>query len=722
MRKLLGALALLVLFAVPALAQNQQITGNLTAADSGSCATSTVTVGSAVSLALNATSGATIVQLSGTWSATVAFQSTADGTHWVSVAGYQAGTGATTTSSNGAWQINVAGFTGVRACVSSYSSGTAFVVLTSSPASASSSSSGGLGPATPEFAIYVSPFCGGASNCYPVYDDGQVVWNNATYSSGSPDVACSACTFTASDVGKIFFATNVLYPGYTSQLTSVVSCPQTTIKTVTDSHDIVLNANCTANSITETPIIWGSDDSTNLATAWNAVVAACSTLQLPGINAESNGPAVMLVQQAEFNTSAGTPTRANCGLGAEAQRSGIGIHGVDISASYLIATPNFNFSTCTYGISGKACLASVNDGANFTDFSIWGGGVSNPSGATSNVIMEVDGVASVTPTSGNNTLSRINIMGWGAGSAGIGVGLQLDGGTLQCQSVNVDGAGMDAVKVTGSGSAQGCSLLTAFDTWDDNIVVTGGATFSTSTGIYGITGNSSGGCAVGVTGGGTWASTGDFIGNVSVGPSNGICVGYAASIGVGAGTATLFGTTVSMGNVLGTAAYIGSSNGKLYASASAFTITGSGSTGVYNTGSFFDLGGNRVSGPTNYACVTCVGLFGSPSITGVTLATTGVALTSGWGSGTTVSAASGDSHSFSFTITLAGTTTTPVATVTFPTPYLVAPKNCIAQTPAGTDPLAGTVTVGTPSATAVTFSYTGTFTATDTIIQGAICN
>ena len=64
----------------------------------------------------------------------------------------------------------------------------------------------------------------------------------------------------------------------------------------------------------------------------------------------------MLVQQAEFNTAAGTLSRATCSLGTEALRSGLGLRGVDISSTVIVPTPNFSFTTCTYGLSGNGCF------------------------------------------------------------------------------------------------------------------------------------------------------------------------------------------------------------------------------------------------------------------------------------------------------------------------------------------------------------------------------
>jgi hypothetical protein len=214
-----------------------------------------------------------------------------------------------------------------------------------------------------------------------------------------------------------------------------------------------------------------------------------------------------------------------------------------------------------------------------------------------------------------------------------------------------------------------------------------------------------------------WRSHGDWIGNGSFTPSG---TGSAAVCSWGAG---------NIFNALGSYVVDTASNGNGYACqvsgplliASGTTFTGAGSGGAINNVNagclFKDLGGNSfTNGIVNSVAAP---IYGSASITGATLATGGVGLTSGWSS-STVTAASGDSHSMTFTITLAGTPTTgAVATVTFPTAYLAAPKSCIQQS-SGTQVLTS-VAVGTPSTTAVTFTYTGTLTAANTIIENVIC-
>jgi len=156
-------------------------------------------------------------------------------------------------------------------------------------------------------------------------------------------------------------------------------------------------------------------------------------------------------------------------------------------------------------------------------------------------------------------------------------------------------------------------------------------------------------------------------------------------------------------------------------------------SGGSGAGNVYDLGGNYFQ-TCQSAFGSCapattglysgtMNFFGSQSATGIAQTTTNIALTSGWGSGTNVTAAAGDSHSMTFSITLAGSSSSgSVVTVTFPTPFLVAPLNCYVTSTTGTDAsLLTSVVVGTPSATSVTLTYNGTLTAADTIIEGLVC-
>lgn len=71
------------------------------------------------------------IQISGTWSATLQFEGTVDGTNWVALEVRKPtdGSRSSSTTANGLWVAQVAGFKAVRVRASAYTSGTASVTF-----------------------------------------------------------------------------------------------------------------------------------------------------------------------------------------------------------------------------------------------------------------------------------------------------------------------------------------------------------------------------------------------------------------------------------------------------------------------------------------------------------------------------------------------------------------------------------------------------------------
>ena len=133
--KITNILLVLLLTAGSVFAQNETRPtqrGNLNAS-SASCTPSNAASTVALTVGPN-DSGATIQIGTGTFSATVSFAVTADGTNWVSTTGSPvvAGAGVTSATSAGAWQVNVTGMSGVCAFVSTFVSGLVPVTVKSS--------------------------------------------------------------------------------------------------------------------------------------------------------------------------------------------------------------------------------------------------------------------------------------------------------------------------------------------------------------------------------------------------------------------------------------------------------------------------------------------------------------------------------------------------------------------------------------------------------------
>ena len=139
-------ICLLFLFAAPVLAQ-QSVTANLNAQDTGAC----TTTGACLVLNLATNAGAAVIQVDGTFGETVQFEGIPiNGSSWVSVNGAPVGgaTAVTSTTTPGAWRVTASGLGSVRARVSGYTSGSAAVVISQSPASASLGGNGSSGSGT----------------------------------------------------------------------------------------------------------------------------------------------------------------------------------------------------------------------------------------------------------------------------------------------------------------------------------------------------------------------------------------------------------------------------------------------------------------------------------------------------------------------------------------------------------------------------------------------
>jgi len=560
---------------------------------------------------------------------------------------------------------------------------------------------------------------------YGVKADTRWTWT-ATTTLGSNSISCpnNDCNFTSADNGKICFATNANPAGFNSQKSTTVILPQGTL-TVTGAQTATCSGGNATTSLTGAALfVWGSDDSSNLASAWSAAQTVCGTLQLPGVNSQGNGPGAMLVQSAQFNT---TSVASGCTAQVGGSRHGLGVRGININSTFIIPTPNFDFATCPTVAVLPSCFLSIVDGGIVSDLSIWGAGNSNPgAGLTGKAIALSDAVD-------NAVWENVSIMGWGANATnGIGFGLVFGGGEFKGFHINVDGAGQTACRfVANAASAGGVPVfmhgLTCWDTaveglWVDGQSAANVQPFVSIGGSYGSSGGSSG-CLIGISGGGIFTSIGDMIGN-GQSSGNGVCVGYAQTgTQTGAGTANFQGSTINVLNASG-GQHIFLNGATNHASMinTLFKGTAPANGAIFtanNAASYFqDLGGNDWTGVTGGFPSAFKGsgtIYGSQSLATTALTTGGVATTSGWGTGPSVAvAAFSNSISGNFTITV-GTTpgANPVAILTFPVAYLVAP-HCSATQIGGTQTQAF-VKTGTPTTTSVAFTWVGTPTAGNTI-------
>jgi hypothetical protein len=135
MRKTLAVIVLTLALTAGMAAQTcsgRACSGNITATNA-SCITT-----ACVALNLPTNSGAATLTLTGTFSATLAFEGAGDGKTFVALNCYPSNsvTAATSATAVGTFQCNVAGYAEIRVRCSAFTSGTAVVAINSSPASA----------------------------------------------------------------------------------------------------------------------------------------------------------------------------------------------------------------------------------------------------------------------------------------------------------------------------------------------------------------------------------------------------------------------------------------------------------------------------------------------------------------------------------------------------------------------------------------------------------
>ena len=132
--RVLAWVCLLVLLTSTAHAQYTEATTGSITTSSADC----TTAAACVSLQLRSTDGSLSLKISGTYSATLQFESSVDGTTWAGISGdpLPSGSRASSTTSTGTWVFNVAGLGHFRVRASAYTSGTASIALRPSSAAA----------------------------------------------------------------------------------------------------------------------------------------------------------------------------------------------------------------------------------------------------------------------------------------------------------------------------------------------------------------------------------------------------------------------------------------------------------------------------------------------------------------------------------------------------------------------------------------------------------
>lgn len=401
----------------------------------------------------------------------------------------------------------------------------------------------------------------------------------AAANAGGNTIDCNGASFTTrATVGQLVFVTNLPTTGFT--FASIVVLPQGTISTINSATQIVVSSTPTSSQ-GQYLIVWGDDQTTALTNAWNSAVSGPTSgaiLQLPASNPLGDGPAVILTQKAQLNVATGTP-------GTGGSRAGYGAYGGGKMSTYIVPTPNFDFTSAV----NNSCFLSCVNGGYFHDFTIWGAGVSNPGSGLSTK-------TGVAMSAGDNVCwFNLGFIAWGAnGTNGIGTGWTITGGEQIAYNIDVDMFGQVACK-TLTGSNLGPVDLIECTFWDSataglHIANTNGNnpvfTYSCETGNCGI--------GVAVDAGGVWYDYGFELGlpsGGSTGFNNAILVGFFAS-GGGTGTIHLNGTVADTplgagGHVI----YLDNTNCTCTAVGCRFNDQ-STKTCLTNNGTFIDGGGN----------------------------------------------------------------------------------------------------------------------------------
>jgi hypothetical protein len=424
---------------------------------------------------------------------------------------------------------------------------------------------------------------------YGVLADAQVNWA-PSWSSGSNIITCATCNFnTTARVGQIIFGTNVAPFGYTSQLTSVVQLPQTTIQSIDSNTQIHTVGNATA-SWTVGPLIWGDDDTTALQNAWTAAETACGILYLPG--------AKSLTQKGLFTTA---PT-TQCTSATGAIRAGPGVFGAGMGTSIIIATPNFDPTTCTgpNGAGAYCFLLAAPTGSNpggtqIMNWNIWGGGNSALTGFSGKIAMGLGA---------NSSALNFTISGWGAATTGF-TGFLANWAPVTLTNFEVDGVGTTAC-VIGTGSAVMATVNMSFSFCGDNggngtpsnngpaVDIQNGATLLSTGNLFLPV--PAGQCGVEADSGGIFLSTNDIIGNADdAATSAGLCAtGGTVSIQNDRIVDNASGSTQGLKITSG---------GIVRSSQTTYSATGGSGIAISNAsgGFFYDNCGNTASGTTIYS-------------------------------------------------------------------------------------------------------------------------
>jgi hypothetical protein len=389
----------------------------------------------------------------------------------------------------------------------------------------------------------------------------------ATWATNSNTITTGASDppFVAGDVGKIIFGTTNCDALNGNIDCNTVAIPQGTINSITNSHVAIISSTTIAANQSPTAagefgpggftgwVVWGSDDTTALQTAWTAT---------------KTSPGQVLILPEGMSFVSGTPF---CGTSGTSVGNSITGSGPSFGGTVLIPLPNF-FGPCTGGlIYSDPALGQLYTGdqtfvANSTlrNFMVWGVGQSGVGVNTTNPAINLT----------NMYAENVWVVGWNwhmNNTTNTAPGMTLNGAVLV--NSGVWSAGNFGISVAANGPVtQYPNTITGglgYSTVGAGMIVSGtNGTRLTTTGLQ--TGGGVAGADYGVRmQNGFWSSNGDWFGGANF--TGGIATlqgDYDTFLGN-------FGVTVAGGSVRAQGTAI-----------DAF---------IMSSGSFYDLGGNYIT-------------------------------------------------------------------------------------------------------------------------------
>jgi hypothetical protein len=547
---------------------------------------------------------------------------------------------------------------------------------------------------------------------------GGVKWTtSAIFSNASQHVTCNAgdCGFlTTAKVGQIVLCTTFSAYVNGAAFTQALLCPYgTTITAVNSNTDVTISAtptsSCTASISIACGFAWGTQDDSAALNA--AALAAWGT---PGLCGQ-----LQLTDNYFFSSAIFNQTIAQLSSACGGQFGGANVSGIDSTqegptligsgpGSGVLIPYNFNFGSC---ISTANCLLTV---PNLFVDKIGINGLGQPATGASAGQQLVTMTASTGGGScTGSTLTNSGFANWGVNQniVGLTLGNGCAGPTYANNIVEMFGGTACSFGASGANINANYFYNMCFGSTIQTVLLQGGGILNLESNFFGgeigngpiLAYTNSGGGTVNSRSNVYWFAFGLSSSSAQVLFFNGSGTLHWNSdgddINLGSGT-TGTSNAVNM-----------NSSGPVIFHMRNTTITATGTNNrTFNLAagnSLYDDGGNIISNGT-LANVLNGSLFGiTNSALNAVCATGNFALTSGWGASSVTSvAANGNIQGCHVTIAGAAGAASPVLTWTYPTtPPLTAPGSCHLSGASGT--LTG-VSTGTPGATTVAYTFTGT--------------